>query len=189
MKTQFKRIAYVCIIVLLFNACSTDDSELLEQDVISLEVETEKSSLSSLCIQHSFVPPITQEYNVSQFGFCTVSFDIGTVFTLIPPGSNNIRYMIQVIEGPLDHPDGPTGPPPVVHNFIFDSLDDIDNDTFDILYRFSNPNAPTPTFGFATDHHKQLKVSFGVFNEGIGVFCNPFKPENVFFITSDDCPF
>ncbi len=189
MKTQFKFISYLFITLLFFSSCSTEELELNEQETISLEAKSKKISATVPgCVQHAFFPAITQEYNVSSFGYCTVSFNIGNLITAIPSGSSNIKYIIQVVEGPLDHPDGVVDGPQVIHNFVFNSDEDITNDSFDILYRHFGDDAPVPTFGFITDQYKRLKVSFGVFNQGIGSLCTPFKPENVFFTTTDDCP-
>lgn len=188
MKTQIKFISYLFITLLIFSSCSTEELELNEQESITLEAASGKASaLVPLCVQHSFFPAITQEYNVSSFGYCSVSFDIGSIITAIPPGASNIKYIIQVIESPTDHPDGSNGAPQVIHNFVFDSASSIDNDSFDVSYDFDG-GGPTPSLGFITDH-KRLKVSFGVFNQGIGALCTSFKPENVFFTTANDCPY
>lgn len=207
MKQLINFFGIFLVTVVVFNSCSTQEEGSNSQEIILNEVDPNlfvdleikpsqfKSFSIPLCIPHGFTPQITNDYSVStppgsNLSLCVANFDLGSISVLQPTTVNtNLKFIIQIIENPIDHPDGFSGGETVVHNLVSDFNSQI-NDSFDIVHFFGQGNPPIiPTFGFIVGV-KRLKVSFGVFEQSIiGNLCTPFRSENVFFTSVNDCVF
>jgi len=187
-------IVVLNIIAFVTFSCSNDEiNPLLDESsnfetLLNVPTNTKENSLISTCVSHQFFPPITIDYSlIPTINRCTVSFNINNIIHEINPGNeDNVRVLVQVIENPIDHPDSTGGDQGEIFNFSFE-INEITDNTFDIVH--STDNIVTSNIIDLVTANKNLKVSIGLNVINGGVFCNPFRPENVFFTTTNNCPF